>query len=122
MLANNDGWASFRRKEVFEFLDIELDMVWEQLLWMDPFNYGGVKLSLKSPDDEVCHAIRPAVRHGEFNSAPFVQDTQETQTEDGDGQGTPASVEMHWNICEYLPAPLHRVSLSTNEGLGGLAF
>lgn len=50
---------SNRRKEVFEFLDVELDVVWEQLLWMDPFNYGGVKLSLKSADLEVCHAHGP---------------------------------------------------------------
>ena len=32
-----------RRKEVFEYLDIEVECVWQQLLWMDPFNYGGIK-------------------------------------------------------------------------------
>jgi DNA polymerase epsilon subunit 1 len=67
-----------KKKELFTHIDLKPTQVWEHLIWMDSFNYGGILCD--NPDE----AMNPALR--------------ELGDEDSN-----SSVDFRWNMAEYLP-------------------
>ena len=65
-----------KKKELFTHIDLKPTQVWEHLIWMDSFNYGGI----------LCDNPEEAIQAG---------------AEDEDSN---SSVDFKWNMAEYLPA------------------
>uniref|UniRef100_A0A6P7GFS4 DNA polymerase epsilon catalytic subunit n=1 Tax=Diabrotica virgifera virgifera TaxID=50390 RepID=A0A6P7GFS4_DIAVI len=78
--------ASIRSKELFHSLEITYRQCWEQLVWLDPANFGGIKGKLPKG----------------IENDSFDKSNDENETENDDEEEEPV-VEMKWNITELLP-------------------
>lgn len=79
-------------KDVFRFIKLEATHFWDQLLWMDAINYGGVTAGA-----DVAKFLRRAAaveREHEFDD--------EVAEESADAEEAPP-FEMSWNIQRFLP-------------------
>ncbi|XP_018571015.1 DNA polymerase epsilon catalytic subunit A [Anoplophora glabripennis] len=76
--------SSIRNKELFHSLEITYRQCWEQLIWLDPANFGGIKGKL--PED---------MQNDSQN--------EETNEDDDDDENYGAMIDMNWNIAEQLP-------------------
>lgn len=73
---------SIRNKELFHSVHLSYQQCWSFLLWMDAYNYSGLKGKI------------PRELTGE---------EEETEVEINEEEDEEASMEMNWNICEILP-------------------
>eukprot|EP00127_Corallochytrium_limacisporum_P003547 Clim_evm30s150 gene=Clim_evmTU30s150 len=82
--------GTLHRMPRFRAIELELDGMWDYLLWMDPNNYGGVQYDLSSWNGSLSRTPRPTQ-----GTAPV------TTTE-------PPSklINLRWNIERYLPLSL----------------
>ncbi|KAJ3352743.1 DNA polymerase epsilon catalytic subunit [Entophlyctis luteolus] len=71
------------KKPVFQHIDIAATQFWEHVIWMDRHNYAGI----------VC-----------VNPEKFLETDLLLEAVDGEN----ISIEMHWNIMDYLPPMLHK--------------
>ncbi|XP_037072699.1 DNA polymerase epsilon catalytic subunit A-like [Pollicipes pollicipes] len=84
--------ASVRGKELFQGMEISYTHCWEYLLWLDPANYGGVRGALPKPAG--------TSGSGDAQQPGAPQDAGVAEPDDED-EGL--SVEMCWNMSNYLP-------------------
>lgn len=70
-----------RKKELFAHIDLKPTQVWDHMIWMDSFNYGGILC--ENPE----HALE------QENSSADCSTTTKTKT----------AVDFRWNMADYLP-------------------
>ncbi|XP_057662319.1 DNA polymerase epsilon catalytic subunit 1 [Diorhabda carinulata] len=80
--------TSIRNKELFHSLEITYRQCWEQLVWLDTANFGGIKGKL--PENIRNDSLE---KNGEYNES----------NEDDEEESDEPIVEMKWNIAELLP-------------------
>ncbi|KAI5747720.1 hypothetical protein M8J77_017786 [Diaphorina citri] len=78
---------SIRNKELFHGIDISYSQCWLYLMWLDPWNHGGIKGTLPSNIQMV----------GDVRQEPTSEDEEEELDEEE------PEVVMCWNMMEYLP-------------------
>jgi DNA polymerase epsilon subunit 1 len=77
---------TIKKKEIFLWIDLKPVHYWDQLLWMDSTNYGGV---LADPE---------AQAHPPAQVDVLYDDMEEPRSQD-----QASSLSMEWNINRYLP-------------------
>lgn len=77
---------SIRNKELFHGIDISYNQCWLHLMWLDPWNHGGVKGNLPEHVQEV----------GDGNVERIESGSESEEEEEPE-------VVMCWNMMEYLP-------------------
>ncbi|KAI8837763.1 hypothetical protein BJ741DRAFT_603225 [Chytriomyces cf. hyalinus JEL632] len=70
------------KRPLFLHIDVAVTQFWDHLIWMDRHNYGGV--ACQNPQD-------------------VIENRQVSETVDGETM----TIEMRWNIMDYLPPVLH---------------
>ncbi|CAG9813248.1 unnamed protein product [Phaedon cochleariae] len=80
--------SSIRNKELFHSLEITYRQCWEQLVWLDVANLGGIK------------GILPANMQNESQSDSQNENEEEAEAEEKDDGPI---VVMNWNIADLLP-------------------
>ncbi|XP_074652055.1 DNA polymerase epsilon catalytic subunit A-like [Tubulanus polymorphus] len=85
---------TIRSRELYHCIDITFSHCWEFLLWLDHANFGGVK-------------GKEFFNNGEEENKENEEDDENVCTpperEDAAGADDGPSIEMNWNICNFLP-------------------
>jgi DNA polymerase epsilon subunit 1 len=71
---------SLRKKEMFTHIDLKPVMLWDHLIWMDMYNYGGI---LFENIEDIIGSENIDPEHGEIECH--------------------STVDFRWNMAEYLP-------------------
>lgn len=89
--------ASIRNKELFHSMEISYRLCWEQLIWLDAANYGGVqgKLGIEEGENE------EESKKGRGENGEEEEDLEREDEEDDEDQEP--TIVMNWNIAEQLP-------------------
>jgi DNA polymerase epsilon subunit 1 len=92
---------------LFNFVEMRPVQFWRPLLFMDPYNYGGLVCS-SPPAVESAPVERDLeeLSGDEFRDrlfADLLSDQRDEQQADGDAQQQEGSVASHWTLAEYLP-------------------
>ncbi|XP_025837463.1 DNA polymerase epsilon catalytic subunit A [Agrilus planipennis] len=80
--------ASLRNRELFHSLEITYRQCWEQLIWLDSANYGGIEGKLPKGLESECG---------------LTEELQNIQEADSENDPNEPMVVMNWNIAEQLP-------------------
>ena len=107
--------SCIKAKPLFGTISLDADTYWEQLVWMDRSNYGGVsefELPRKGGKGPKRRRIaEDSDSEGDDNDDDDGHaDEDEDEDEEGDlasqlGTNPNIQIDMHWNIATYLPEP-----------------
>lgn len=93
---------SIRNKELFHGIDIQYKQCWSYLLWLDEANYAGIQGKLPEGLTEVGSSQMPTA--------------SEENTGDED------AITMHWNLANFLPAPVREPFAAAVAGFLSAAY
>ena len=106
-----------KAKPLFGTMTLEPDKYWEQLVWMDRSNYGGIA-EFELPRKDVRHGAdlqkrRRIVEDSDSDEAPDENQDDEDALASQLGTHPNIEVDMHWNINTYLPEAICQPAFQT---------
>ncbi|XKL62236.1 hypothetical protein PGB90_002069 [Kerria lacca] len=84
---------SITNKELFHCLQISFGQCWPYLMWLDPWNYGGVKEKMSPVLSEKLSSVLEEDTDLSILSEHTIAENEED----------PFEIQMNWNIMEFLP-------------------
>ncbi|XP_075222044.1 DNA polymerase epsilon catalytic subunit 1 [Lycorma delicatula] len=112
--------TSIRNKEIFHGIQMNYQYCWEQLMWLDMMNNGGVKANLPKNIDSAGEGQLEALvqkRNDEDESSETGQNDQDSDknendinknSEVNDGESGP-DIVMMWNLMDHLPDSMEMI-------------
>ncbi|XP_015190647.1 PREDICTED: DNA polymerase epsilon catalytic subunit A isoform X2 [Polistes dominula] len=88
--------TTIRDKELFHSIEMTSEQCWEYLIWLDFYNYAGIKGKMPKITDESTTQTDDN-NHGEENCTPS------NSIADNDNDNDAPEIVMNWNLASYLP-------------------
>ena len=96
---------TLKSRELFTWLNINTVRYWHTLVYLDPFNYGGVEVQ-RSRDDDADGSPQMSKGKARRIGHNVLEDDDDDDDDDGGGKNEEASIVCEWNIEHCLPRAL----------------
>ncbi len=98
--------GSVCKREPFEHIELRQKGFWEYLLWMDPYNFGGITVEHWEQGPDLGGDLGGDVDAG-AGAGVVVGGTKAADQRARLLAQVETSVDMEWNVAEYLPDLAH---------------